>query len=67
MGMLPKNDLRKRHVTKLLIYPGPSHPHEDMLPLDSTQSLLEISERSPADKRPEDVRKHQDESYVQWP
>ena len=67
MGMMPKNDLRKRLVTKLLIYPGPSHPHEDMLPLESTQSLLDVSERTPADKRSADVRKHQDENYVQWP
>lgn len=67
MGMLPKNSLRKRLVTKLLIYPGPSHPHEDRLPADSSQSLLERSERSLNDKRPPDIRKTQDENYIEWP
>lgn len=67
MGMLPKNSLRKRMVTKLLIYPGPSHPHEDKLPADSTQSLLERTERIIADKRPMELRKNQDETYVEWP
>lgn len=30
-GMLPKNKLRKDRMSRLLIYPGPSHPHEEEL------------------------------------
>lgn len=67
MGMLPKNGLRKRMVTKLLIYPGPSHPHEDRLPSDSAQSLLERSDRALKDRRPADIRKYQDDNYIEWP
>ncbi|CAM9165833.1 unnamed protein product [Hapterophycus canaliculatus] len=67
VGMLPKNGLRKRMATKLLIYPGPSHPHEDRLPEDSALSLLEKSDRKLADRRPEDIRKYQDDNYVEWP
>lgn len=67
MGMLPKNGLRKRMVTKLLIYPGPSHPHDDQLPADSAVSLLERSDRTPVDRRPVDIRKYQDENYAEWP
>ena len=66
MGMLPKNGLRKRMVTKLLIYPGPSHPHDDKL-ADSAQSLLERSDRALIDRRPADIRKYQDENYTEWP
>ena len=67
MGMLPKNGLRKRFATKLLIYPGPTHPHEDHLPMDTTQSLLERSDRTLRDRRPPEIRKNQDENYVPWP
>ncbi|MBZ0270667.1 50S ribosomal protein L13 [bacterium] len=31
-GMLPKNDLGKRLLTKLKIYAGPEHPHEAQKP-----------------------------------
>ena len=31
-GMLPKNRLSRRLVTKLKIYPGPEHPHEAQKP-----------------------------------
>jgi large subunit ribosomal protein L13 len=31
-GMLPKNRLSRRLVTKLKVYPGPSHPHEAQKP-----------------------------------
>lgn len=67
MGMLPKNSLRKRMVTKLLIYPGPSHPHDDQLPADSARSLLEKSDRKLIDRRPADIRKYQDDNYIEWP
>lgn len=67
MGMLPKNSLRKRMVTKLLIYPGPSHPHDDQLPADSAQSLLERVDRALVDRRPADIKKYQDENYTEWP
>jgi large subunit ribosomal protein L13 len=37
-GMLPKNRLARRQITKLKIYAGPEHPHESQspkpLPLD---------------------------------
>ena len=37
-GMLPKNRLARRQITKLKIYAGPEHPHEaqgpEPLPLD---------------------------------
>jgi large subunit ribosomal protein L13 len=37
-GMLPKNKLAARQITKLKIYAGPEHPHEaqapELLPLD---------------------------------
>jgi len=32
MGMLPKNRLSKRLVTKLKVYPGSEHPHEAQQP-----------------------------------
>jgi large subunit ribosomal protein L13 len=31
-GMLPKNRLSRRLVTKLKVYPGPTHPHEAQKP-----------------------------------
>ena len=31
-GMLPKNRLSRRLVTKLKIYPGPEHPHQAQKP-----------------------------------
>ncbi|HSE91525.1 MAG TPA: 50S ribosomal protein L13 [Candidatus Binatia bacterium] len=31
-GMLPKNRLSRRLVTKLKVYPGPEHPHEAQKP-----------------------------------
>src|SRR5918992_226018 len=31
-GMLPKNRLSRRLVTKLKVYPGPNHPHEAQKP-----------------------------------
>mmetsp|Transcript_11899 Transcript_11899/g.36061 ORF Transcript_11899/g.36061 Transcript_11899/m.36061 type:complete len:82 (-) Transcript_11899:45-290(-) len=27
--MLPKNKLRKDRISRLLLYPGPAHPHTD--------------------------------------
>jgi large subunit ribosomal protein L13 len=32
LGMMPKNNLRKIIATKLRIFPGDKHLHEDMLP-----------------------------------
>jgi large subunit ribosomal protein L13 len=32
-GMLPKNRLGRRLVTKLKVYPGPDHPHRAQKPL----------------------------------
>lgn len=40
MGMLPKNGLRRGMTSKLRIYPGPNHPHEDHLPFDTAENLL---------------------------
>jgi large subunit ribosomal protein L13 len=31
-GMLPKNRLARRQITKLKIYAGPEHPHEAQAP-----------------------------------
>jgi large subunit ribosomal protein L13 len=31
-GMLPKNRLGRRLLTKLKVYPGPEHPHAAQLP-----------------------------------
>jgi large subunit ribosomal protein L13 len=31
-GMLPKNRLARRQITKLKIYAGPEHPHESQAP-----------------------------------
>lgn len=31
-GMLPKNRLARRMITKLKVYPGPTHPHEAQNP-----------------------------------
>lgn len=65
MGMLPKNSLRSRLVTKLLIYPGPSHLHEDQLPPHSARCLLVDQERRFAD----DVEQRGDkenELYLRW-
>jgi large subunit ribosomal protein L13 len=31
-GMLPKNRLAARQLTKLKIYAGPEHPHESQAP-----------------------------------
>ena len=38
-GMLPKNRLARQQITKLKIYAGPEHPHEDQnpKPLESDQ------------------------------
>ena len=32
-GMLPKNDLGKKLLKKLKVYPGPEHPHEAQKPV----------------------------------
>jgi large subunit ribosomal protein L13 len=37
-GMLPRNRLARRQITKLKIYAGPSHPHEAQAP-----KTLEVS------------------------
>jgi large subunit ribosomal protein L13 len=31
-GMLPKNRLSRKLVTKLKVYPGPDHPHDAQKP-----------------------------------
>jgi large subunit ribosomal protein L13 len=31
-GMLPKNRLARRQITKLKIYAGPEHPHASQAP-----------------------------------
>lgn len=65
MGMLPKNGLRSRLVTKLRIYAGPSHPHEDVLPADSARCLLVEQERTFADDSVQE-EEAEDELYLRW-
>jgi large subunit ribosomal protein L13 len=31
-GMLPRNRLARRQITKLKVYAGPNHPHEAQRP-----------------------------------
>ena len=33
-GMLPRNKLARRQITKLKVYAGPEHPHEAQNPVD---------------------------------
>ena len=56
-GMLPRNRLARRQITKLKVYAGPEHPHEAQnpqpLPLDDkvTHELRSRSTRAPASAR----------------
>lgn len=66
MGMLPKNDLRRRMTTKLRIYAGPSHPHEDELPLDTAENLLVERERTFRDEDADKVEVFTAEEQAEW-
>lgn len=66
MGMLPKNDLRRRMTTKLRIYAGPSHPHEDELPPDTAENLLVERERTFKDEDANKVEEFTAEEQAEW-
>lgn len=66
MGMLPKNELRRRMTAKLRIYPGPCHPHEDQLPPDRAECLLVKQERTFNDEVVEEVEVLSPEEQEEW-
>lgn len=59
LGMLPKNNLRKKQATKLRIFPGQLHFHEDKLP-PGTESILKESGEDIRFRTEEDRKKYED-------
>lgn len=50
MGMLPKNKLRDRLITRLYVYPGQDHPHNDKF----TGSTVQSSKKVEVKKQPKE-------------
>jgi large subunit ribosomal protein L13 len=44
-GMLPKNPLGRKMLSKLKVYPGPDHPHEAQKPIQHEFSASGVSNR----------------------